>query len=386
MNLSDLKEFVKESKKIFNSKGCLPVLENILVKDGYLTFSDLETTYRKKVEINPNIFGLIPFSELEKIVNKVKDCEIDFVFTSTLDVADSENFFYNKLKIVAGKYDFKFCAQNPNEFIIFRETNIALEPICAYDIDLIKKAVAFTADSELRPVMNGIYVDIENIVATDSHKLTYNKRKSVGTKTFIIPKKTVKLLNPNCDYSVFVDEESKNYRFVDNNGGEIIFRCVEGKYPDYRVVIPNVNKANYVFKIGKNELLEALDAALLCCSQASFLFKIQTDFANKRVQISSQDIDYDKSFSTIVSIETVRGFDDFAIGTKIQIMQLALSNILSETILEQTELEQETDKPVKKPKKSKTKEDEKMVTFYITDPSRVIILNDNTLIMPMAIS
>jgi hypothetical protein len=39
----------------------------------------------------------------------------------------------------------------------------------------------------------------------------------------------------------------------------------------------------------------------------------------------------------------------------------------------------------KKPKKSKIKEDE-MVTFYIIDPIRAIILNDNTLVMPMSIS
>ncbi len=386
MKLSDLKEFVKESKKIFNTKVALPVLDNILVKDGYLTFSDLETTYRKKfVEINPNFYGLIPFSELEKIVNKVKDCEIDFSFTSTSEDVSSEDFFYDKLKITAGKFVFNFSVENPNKFPLIKETNVALEPICAYDINLIKEAVAFTSDDELRPVVNGVFVDTENIVATDSHKLTYNKRKRAGTKTFIIPKKTIKLFNPKNDYSVFTDEGSQNYRFVDSNGAEIIFRCVEGKYLAYRAVITNINTVNYVFKISKAGLLEALDAALLCCNQASFLFKMRTDFVNKRVQISSQDIGFDKSFSTTISIEPVRGFDDFVIGVKIQNMQLGLAHILPENILEQVELEQETDTSVKKPKKSKIKEDE-MVTFYITDPNRAIILNDNTLVMPISIS
>lgn len=384
MKLSDLKEFVKESKKIFNTKVALPILENVLVKDGYFTFSDLETTYRKKVEINQNFYGLIPFSELEKIVNKVKDCEIDFSFTSTSNDVNSEFFFYDKLKITAGKFVFNFSVTNPNEFPIIKETNVALESICAYDINLIKEAVAFSADDELRPVMNGVFVDTENIVATDSYKLTYNKRKCAGTKTFIIPKKTIKLFNPKNDYSVFTDEKSQNYRFVDSNGAEIIFRCVEGKYPAYRNVIPNVNTANYVFKISKAGLLEALDAALLCCNQASFLLKMQTDFVNKRVQISSQDIDFDKSFSTTISIEPVRSFDDFAIGIRIPIMQLGLAYVLPENILEQVELEQEADTSVKKPKKSKIKEDE-MVTFYITDPNNTekpIALNDNTLAMP----
>jgi DNA polymerase-3 subunit beta len=65
----------------------------------------------------------------------------------------------------------------------------------------INKTLFATADDELRPVMNGIYVELTNdsltFVASDAHKLVRYRRNDVkpgASASFILPKKPASLL------------------------------------------------------------------------------------------------------------------------------------------------------------------------------------------------
>ena len=65
----------------------------------------------------------------------------------------------------------------------------------------INKTIFATADDELRPVMNGIFIELSEkditFVASDAHKLVRYKRsdaKSSVVASFILPKKPASLL------------------------------------------------------------------------------------------------------------------------------------------------------------------------------------------------
>ncbi len=65
----------------------------------------------------------------------------------------------------------------------------------------ITSAIFATGDDELRPIMNGIFIELQesgiNFVATDAHKLVRYTRKEVKAETessFILPKKPANIL------------------------------------------------------------------------------------------------------------------------------------------------------------------------------------------------
>ena len=87
----------------------------------------------------------------------------------------------------------------------------------------INKTLFATADDELRPVMNGINIEISPVemtfVASDAHKLVRYKRsdaKSDNEASFILPKKPASLLKnllPKEDFDVILEFDEKNAIF-----------------------------------------------------------------------------------------------------------------------------------------------------------------------------
>ena len=118
------------------------------------------------------------------------------------------------------------------------------------DVDLlvngINKTIFATADDELRPVMNGIYINLSpeamTFVGTDAHKLVKYEAEVPGNvaASFILPKKPANLLK-----SVLLKEEgpiavafdSKNAQFR-LKSHTLVCRLIEGNYPNYNAVIP----------------------------------------------------------------------------------------------------------------------------------------------------
>ncbi|HZK93129.1 MAG TPA: hypothetical protein VFC67_02895, partial [Prolixibacteraceae bacterium] len=112
---------------------------------------------------------------------------------------------------------------------------------------LLIKFVTCTANDELRPVMNGIYMNAEQIVASDAHVLRRqsNFANRIDENFDAIIPMVVPLLTrckSNPSELITIDQ------FLTPKGGRhlrftfsdctIITRIVEGKYPNYESVIP----------------------------------------------------------------------------------------------------------------------------------------------------
>jgi DNA polymerase-3 subunit beta len=161
----------------------------------------------------------------------------------------------------------------------------------------INRTVFATADDELRPVMNGIYVDITSndltFVASDGHKLvrvTTTESKGDGRSSFILPKKPANLLKSilpreNGNIEINFDE---NNAYISMSNYKMVCRFVEGRYPNYNSVIPQ-NNSNSVI-LDRLTLLNALKRVSVFSNPSIGLVKLQ--LSEEKIVITAQDIDF----------------------------------------------------------------------------------------------
>jgi DNA polymerase-3 subunit beta len=203
----------------------------------------------------------------------------------------------------------------------------------------ISKTFFCMADDELRPVMNGIYFDVNEdltMVATDAHKLVRFKSNYIESSAsedeslnFILPKKPAMMLRsilPKETGDVEIKLDAKNAHFQLNNY-VMVCRQVEGRYPNYNGVIPKNNP--FQITLDRLTLQNALKRVSVFSNQASNLIKL--DFSSNQVVISAQDIDF-----SISAEETIAcGYDGepIKIGFKSTFLIEMLANVDSNDVI-----------------------------------------------------
>lgn len=319
--------------RVISSKSTLPILDNFLfhLEEQKLTItaSDLESTLVTWVELE-NTEGngqiAIPAKLLIDTLKEFPEQPLTFQINNDNSAIDifSEN----------GK--FSIVGQNGEEYPELPQINAAnaTRVDISHDILLngIHKTLFATADDELRPVMNGILVEIApedvTFVASDAHKLVRYKRSDVKAEmesSFILPKKPAALLKnllPKEDFDVKLEFDEKNAYFKLTNY-IIICRLVEGKYPSYNSVIPTNNPNK--MQIDRLELYNTLRRVSVFSNQASNLVRLK--IAGNQLVVSAQDVDF--SISAVERLNCVYEGDEMEIGFKSSFLIEILSNLSS---------------------------------------------------------
>ena len=207
------------------------------------------------------------------------------------------------------------------------------------DVDVlvngINKTIFATADDELRPVMNGIFINFSptalTFVGTDAHKLVKyeSERETDINASFILPKKPANLLK-----SVLLKEEdaikvafdSKNALFTLKNH-TLVCRLIEGNYPNYNAVIP-ANNPNKVL-VDRIELVNGIKRVAVCSNPTTNL--IRMDIEENRINLTAQDIDF--SVSANETITCSYDGQPITIGFKSTFLVEILSNIETPTVV-----------------------------------------------------
>jgi len=199
----------------------------------------------------------------------------------------------------------------------------------------IEKTLFATADDELRPVMNGIFIELspENLgfVASDAHKLVRYRRtdaKSEFESSFILPKKPAGLLRnllPREENDVKVEFDEKNAIFYLSEY-KLICRLVEGNYPSYNSVIPSDNPNKMT--IDRLSFYNTLKRVSVFSNQASNLVKL--GISDNQLVVSAQDIDF--SISAVERLNCEYNGDDIEIGFKSVFLIEILANISSDDV------------------------------------------------------
>jgi len=334
---TELLSHLQVINRVISSKNTLPILDNFLFKlsknELEITASDLESTLITRVVLeNTSEEGsiAIPARILTDALKEFSEQPLTFEINldSLAIVINSET----------GK--FNIVGQNGSDFPqlpgLKDEQKISFK--IAPDVLLagISNTIFATAEDELRPVMNGIFIELSpdnlTFVASDAHKLVRYRRTDASAETdssFIFPKKPALLLKnilPGESNEVSVEFDEKNAYFILEKY-KLVSRLIDGNYPSYSSVIPTDNPNKLT--IDRIEFSNALKRVSVFSNQASNLVKLQ--ISGNQISISAQDLDF--SISGHERLNCQYDGEEMEIGFKSIFLIEILSNISSENVV-----------------------------------------------------
>ena len=328
---TELLSHLSALSRVISSKSTMPILDNFLFQltESALTItaSDLESTLITSLELD-NIEGEGSIAVPAKLfIDTLKEFpEQPLTFQIDGGSYTVEIFSDN------GKYS--ITGQNAEDFPELPKLNEeSTSTINVSHVALrkgIDKTLFATADDELRPVMNGIFIQLTpeyiSFVASDAHKLVRYRRmdaKADFESSFILPKKPAGLLKnllPREEFDVKVEFDEKNAHFT-LSSYKLICRLVEGNYPSYNSVIPTKNPN--VMSIDRLMFFNTVKRVSVFSNQASNLIKLNIN--DNQLVVSAQDIDF--SISAVERLACEYEGDEMEIGFKSTFLQEILTNI-----------------------------------------------------------
>ncbi len=334
---TELLSHLQSVSRVINPKNTLPILDyflfNLEGNDLEITASDLETTFITKMVLENVTDGGIIAIPAKILLDTLKEFpEIPLTFE-----ADTESL---KIVISSENGQFTIMGQYGNDFPQLTPLKDENKSSIVLPAEALTKGIAktifATADDEMRPVMNGIFMELSpdsvTFVATDAHKLVRYKRtdlKAEGNSSFILPKKPASLLKnilPKEDNNVQVEFDDKNAYFTLTDY-KLVCRLVEGNYPSYNAVIPTDNPNKLT--VDRVDLYNTLRRVSVFSNQASNLIKLE--LKGNLVTVSAQDIDF--SISAYERINCQYDGDEMDIGFKSTFLIEILSNLPSTDVI-----------------------------------------------------
>ncbi len=316
---------------VLNSSNTLPILDNFLfeIKGKSLTVSasDLETTMTATLEVEAKEDGsiCIPAKMLMDTLKAFPEQPLTF------DI-DPKSF---GVEISSDNGKYKLSGHNGSEFpkIPTLESPSKVEVDAAVLATAINKTIFATGNDDLRPVMSGVYFQLEKdgitFVATDAHKLVRYKRtdaKADKSASFIVPKKPLNLLKglmSSSDSKVTLEYNESNAFFAFDNI-TLICRLIDGKYPNYEAVIPNENPNRLT--IDRNGLQSSIKRVSIFANKTTN--QVRLKMTGSELVISAEDLDFSNAANERLTCN-YQG-EDMEIGFNSRFLTEMIANMESE--------------------------------------------------------
>lgn len=312
MKISCTKENLKKAifniEKISNKQTSLPILKNIMLRarDGKLFFyaTNLEIgiicDIRAKV-IDEGEF-CVPARLLSDYVNNLPNKN------DNLEISLIENSFLN---IISGEYNSKIKGVDCEDFpIIPKPTG---ESVISMDNVVLKNGLSrvlnCVSNNDTRIEFTGVNLLFENdgifFAATDGFKLAESKIELKGNEidsekvgmiddsSIIIPVSALFELNRVIGSEggkTNISIENNQIFFNSNDEVQIVSKLINGKYPNYRQIIPNDFKTEVV--INKEELLKSVKIASVFTSTNSKEVSLEINSDDQTILIESKFQDF----------------------------------------------------------------------------------------------
>jgi DNA polymerase-3 subunit beta len=240
--------------RLVSTKGTLEILSHVLLKteDGRLKLSatnlEIGINYKVGAKIEKDGEITVPAKLFSELVSQLPPGKMDINLDETT------------LYIKTGNFESHIKGLSSDEFPLIPK--IKEDPtfkILAGDFKDAINLVSFAAAAdETRPVLAGIFLKTQKgkltLAATDSYRLA-EKVVSLGSKDLkeievIVPAKSLVevsriLDDPEKEVSVYLDESQI---MVETDELEFTSRLVEGKFPDYKQIIPSEFETKAVFE------------------------------------------------------------------------------------------------------------------------------------------
>ena len=319
INSNELTKMLVSASRVINTRNTLPILDNFKISahEGFsVTASDMENTIIVSgfAEVSEAGGTCIPARVLTELVRGIDDKPLTF------DIDKQAQITWEGGSFTLPVFDVGDYPINVNE----ADNRITLSGEVL--IDALAKTFYAAGDDSLHPVMNGIFLDLENghFVATDAHKLVMYGVAPVEGCSLIISKKTAHLLR-NLLSPTPVDVEYNQKSVVFRFGGYVLTsRLVEGNFPNYKSIIPS---NPHRLEINRTAFLSVIRRVGVCSSEANL---VRLKITGEKVVVSAQDMDY--GISAQEEIRCVYRGEDMEIGFKGSMLTEVLSSLDSDRV------------------------------------------------------
>lgn len=274
--------------RVAAQRSALPILSNILLhtenKALYLTATNLELaiTARAGGKVDKSGQLAIPARLLTDFIGSLPSGDL---------VLEQDK--KHALKVTAENYDSTINGADPEEYPSIPE-EVAGETLTLPAAQLktaLQQTVLAASNDEARQVLTGVYIHSENdgvyIVATDSYRLA-EKKIEAKAKQFAhnIPALTMQEVLRNIgdqeNVAINLSENQAVFRLGDVT---IISRLIDGKYPDYRQIIPKESSATA--EVDREELLSITKVAGLFARESAGSVIVKVDEADQAISVES---------------------------------------------------------------------------------------------------
>lgn len=290
--------------KIINKNTTLPILNNILLKTdkGRLKISstnlELGVNYWVGGKIEEEGEITVPTRLFANFISSLPNSNVEIKLKG------------DSLNIKCDKYKTNIKGLSAKEYPLIPK--IEIEPIFKIKSSDFKQALMqilpAISDSKSRIEITGVFLDLSKIdknkivlVATDSYRLAEKtlilEKENINKEALnlagnissvIIPKNAVQELIRDLD-----DEEellevtlSESQILFNFNNANMISRLLEGKYPDYKQIIPNKFETEAVVSV--SEIANAIRVAGLFASVSSNNIKLKAYLNSNALEVSSE--------------------------------------------------------------------------------------------------
>lgn len=293
------------------TRSTMPILSNVLIEasDGHISLTttnlDLGIRCRIKAEVEEPGGITLPVRKLATIVRELPQSDI-FIETGN----------NNQAKITSGGSLFRIMGISIDEFppLPTFENRHVFE-LSQEDIVGMLKSVSYgQSTDENRYILNGVYFSFADekltLVATDGRRLALTALETEisedNTGSLILPAKTVaeleRLLGKGEKLKIAFNDRQVAFEIAidaDDSGLVdelyLVSKIVEGKYPNYRQVIPK--ETEHRVKVERELMLECVHRAALVTSDKSNSVRLKV--SKNLLEISGSSSEYGESHESM---------------------------------------------------------------------------------------
>ena len=230
----------------------------------------------------------------------------------TIDVKKSDKSINLKLHYHNGA--FEFVGMKADLFPSMREVDNPITETLKGSLltQAFRTVSKFSGYDDLRPILTGVNISSKDnhisFAATNGNKMAvYEETLERGVNDFevVIANKCVTIITSllsDDDSDVHFEIGINNFK-VTVNDYQIRYRLTEGKYPNYRAVIPTTFKQNLI--VETSEILSAIKRVSVFSNDATNT--IIMNIGPNKMEISAEDIDYRRSANETVKVDNDGG-------------------------------------------------------------------------------
>jgi DNA polymerase III subunit beta len=274
--------------RVANTRGTLPVLANVLIKtvNNRLSIAatnlDIAITHYIGAKVSSEGAITVPARLMQDFVSSLPAGNIN------LKLDDY------KLNLATDQYQSVINGVSAEEFPVMpaiSQGKTWVVPAPALKKALQQVVIAASAD-EARPVLTGVYLHTEDgklyMAATDSYRLA--EKELIATTediNLLVPVSAMQDLlrivnDAEENVTVTSDEQQVLFKVGDV---ELVARLIEGKYPDYRKLIPHTFATTAVLK--RADLLNAAKISSLFARESAGSITLNIDETTQELNIRS---------------------------------------------------------------------------------------------------